>query len=94
MTCYECKRIAFRGYQFLYPGADIVLKPGDPYRVQSQILAAVEDGSLAIERIDESVLRIIRVKLKRGIGQPPPDNFEEVLGNEEHRRVVNEVASN
>jgi beta-N-acetylhexosaminidase len=73
-------------------GADIVLKPKDPYLVREQILSAIEEGTLTIERIDESVLRIIRVKIKRGTGRLPPGDPAPILGNEEHRRIAGSVS--
>ncbi len=72
-------------------GADMLLTPRDEYATRAQILAALEDGSLSIERIDESVLRIIRTKLKRGLGSDFQAARPEVLGSEEHRQVAEAI---
>lgn len=45
-------------------GVDIVLMSKDFYRAYDGILQAVENGTLTEERIDESVTRILRLKLK------------------------------
>ena len=44
-------------------GVDIVLMPEDFQEAYEGVLAAVEDGTLTEERIDESVARIIAEKL-------------------------------
>ena len=72
-------------------GADILLKPGNARLVRSQILAALSDGSLTLDRIDESVLRIIRTKLKRGIGGKQQGDPENVLGSDLHSSIVAEA---
>ena len=45
-------------------GCDIVLCPGDFEAAYDGIMEAVKSGRISEERIDESVLRIIRMKLK------------------------------
>jgi beta-N-acetylhexosaminidase len=72
-------------------GADMLLKPGDARLVQAQILTAISDGSLTLERIEESVLRIIRKKNHRGIGSEQKADPVKVLGSEAHRSIVAEV---
>lgn len=48
----------------LQAGADMVLMPKDFYEAYEGVLQALEDGSLSQERIDESLTRILRVKLQ------------------------------
>jgi len=48
----------------LEAGADIILMPEDFKEAYAGVLKAVEDGTLSRERIDESLVRIIRQKLK------------------------------
>lgn len=48
-------------------GADMLLMPENLDEAYSALLAAVENGRVSEERIDESVLRILRVKEKRDI---------------------------
>ena len=45
-------------------GCDIILCPSDIKAAKQGILDAIQSGELTEERIDESVLRIIRLKLK------------------------------
>ncbi len=57
------------------------------------ILKAVEDGTIPPERIDESVRRIIRLKLKYGLTDEPadPDALHNVVGTEEHQAVADKA---
>ncbi|MDR1329973.1 MAG: glycoside hydrolase family 3 protein [Oscillospiraceae bacterium] len=48
-------------------GADMLLMPPDLQKAAAALEAAVADGRLTTDRIDESVLRILYVKLERGI---------------------------
>lgn len=48
-------------------GADIVLMPEDLKKAFNSILEAVEGGKLDEKRIDESVRRILELKIKKGI---------------------------
>lgn len=50
----------------LQAGADILLMPYDYIAAYQGVLAAVEDGTIPEERIDESVLRILRLKAAYG----------------------------
>lgn len=46
-------------------GADLLLTPVSPLEARDAILTAVRDGVLSEERIDESVGRILRMKLEK-----------------------------
>lgn len=48
-------------------GADIVLMPQDYEEAVAGVHEAVADGTITEEQIDESVLRILQVKVKRGL---------------------------
>jgi beta-N-acetylhexosaminidase len=48
-------------------GADIVLMPQNYEEAFEGVLAAVEDGTIPESRINESVQRILEVKVKRGL---------------------------
>lgn len=50
-------------------GADMVLAPGDGQAVYRALLAAVEDGTLSMERIELSVERILALKIESGLIQ-------------------------
>lgn len=51
----------------LEAGADILLMPENLDQAFSRLVRAVEEGTLSQERLDESVLRILRLKEKRGL---------------------------
>ncbi len=56
-------------------GADMVLIPWRPEKkteVYAALLAAAQSGELPAERLDEAVRRILSLKQKRGIFEPPP----------------------
>ena len=48
-------------------GCDLLLQPADPTETLEALVAAVESGSLTEERIDESVLRILYLKIEMGL---------------------------
>jgi beta-N-acetylhexosaminidase len=48
-------------------GADIVLMPQNYEEALNGVLAAIEDGTITESRINESVQRILEVKVKRGL---------------------------
>ncbi len=50
-------------------GADMLLMPQDVEGTKNAILAAVEAGEITQERIDESVEKILKIKLEKGIIQ-------------------------
>lgn len=58
---YSSSRAAVKALQ---AGADIILMPADFHSAYQGVLNAVEDGTLSQERIDESLRRIIKVKLE------------------------------
>jgi len=75
-------------------GADILLMPENLDIAFSGIKKAYNDGLISIERIDESVQRILEIKYKRGLfsentGKPDP---EEVLGCNEHRELAERIS--
>ncbi len=51
-------------------GADIILMPEDLAAAADGLLAAVERGDISEQRLDESVLRVLRLKIERGIITP------------------------
>lgn len=48
-------------------GVDLLLSPQDLEEAAAALVLAVEDGAISQERLDESVLRILRLKTARGI---------------------------
>ena len=61
---YDCGEAALRAVE---AGCDVILMPESKTDAFSTILAAVKDGTLSEERINESVLRILSLKYKYGI---------------------------
>jgi len=50
-------------------GADMILSPEDLDEAGQAILTAVNNGDLSVDRINESVTRILYLKLQQGIIQ-------------------------
>lgn len=65
--------------QALKAGADMVLMPEDFKAAYDSVLAAVNDGTIAEERINESLRRIYRIKYKDRVGQTGESAGEEAL---------------
>lgn len=61
---YDCGEAALRAVE---AGCDVILMPESKTDAFEAVLAAVEDGTLTEERINESVLRILSLKYKYGI---------------------------
>jgi beta-glucosidase-like glycosyl hydrolase/CubicO group peptidase (beta-lactamase class C family) len=77
-------------------GADILLKPTDTRRAIDAVVAAVNDGSVSLARIDASVRRILELKLRTGTIAHPTVNLEalrNVVGSAEHRRSAERIAA-
>ncbi len=55
----------------LEAGADIILMPPSPEAARDGIVSAVEEGRLSEERLDASVLRILRAKEAMGLHRIP-----------------------
>lgn len=54
-------------YNAFMGGADIILMPQNFEEAYQEILSKVEDGTIEEDRLDSSVLRILAVKIQRGI---------------------------
>ena len=52
-------------------GVDLLLSPKNLKEAVAALTQAVEDGTISQERLDESVLRVLRLKLDRGIIPAP-----------------------
>jgi len=68
-------------------GADQLVLAPQMDVAYSAVLAAVRSGEISKRRLDESVQRILRLKLKRGLfhrSQVDPDRAERVVGAPEH----------
>lgn len=75
----------------LEAGADLLLMPENPKAAHNAVLSAVKDGTLSEARIDESVLRILKVKYEYGLFHNRPLSDSSILGCAEHQAVVKEI---
>ena len=72
-------------------GVDQLLMPPDPAAAVAALRTAVEEGRITEERVDESVLRILTLKEKRGILEADPVDpaaAAEAMGHEEAAQTV------
>ncbi|XKK40927.1 glycoside hydrolase family 3 protein [Nocardiopsis sp. ARC36] len=79
----------------LEAGVDQLLMPPDPAAAVAAIRTAVEEGRLTEERIDESVLRVLALKEKRGVleaGPVDPAAAGEVVDDPSHVEAAQRVA--
>ncbi|WP_416982854.1 glycoside hydrolase family 3 protein [Streptomyces sp. T028] len=89
----------------LKAGVDQLLDPPDLALAHGAVLKAVQDGELTEERLDESVLRILRLKEKLGLlaepyadadpvpgADPVPDAVGHMVGRPEHLAEADRIA--
>lgn len=87
-------RVAVKALQ---AGSDILLNTKDAAAVVDGIKAAVKDGSLTSAQIDQSVLRILKWKQKRGVLKTEPIDTASVkakLGTPASKDVARQIARN
>ena len=84
-TTAEATRLAVEA------GVDMILMPRQPGEAYRSLLTAVKDGVISEERIDESVLRILKLKHRYQLFAPAPLADKNVLGCEEHRSVIGKI---
>jgi len=77
-------------------GVDMVMVSGQgqPYKKFMRLLKEnVEEGSISMERIDDAVSRILKVKLRNGLFSNPivqNDNLQ-VIGSDDHRNIARQA---
>ena len=77
-------------------GVDMVMVSGQgqPYKKFIRLLKEnVEEGSISMERIDDAVSRILKVKLRNGLFTNPivqNDNLQ-VIGSDDHRNIARQA---
>lgn len=78
-------------------GVDMFMAPGSWRDLYDNLLLEVQSGEVSMERLDEAVLRILRVKARMGLldaprpsERPLAGEFER-LGSPEHRAVAREA---
>ncbi|MFJ9340824.1 glycoside hydrolase family 3 protein [Streptomyces sp. NPDC101733] len=80
----------------LKAGCDQLLNPPDLALAQRGVLAAVESGELSRGRIEESVLRILELKARRGLLEDPytaAPEVDSVVGSAGHLEAADEIAA-
>jgi beta-N-acetylhexosaminidase len=81
-------------------GADLLLMPADLDKAYKAILREVNAGSISQERLDESVRRILTLKVRRGIIAVPDVNDEpvriemaqKIIGSQKHRLLEQSIS--
>ena len=76
-------------------GVDMVMVPFDHVRFRTTVRAAVEAGDLALERLDDAVRRILRVKEAMGLLDGAPETLPDpaVVGAPDHRALARRAAA-
>lgn len=78
----------------LLAGVDVILMPASINDAEQGIKEALAQGIISEERIDQSVRRILRTKIKRGImdgNTQGSDNLMEIIGSKEHKEMINSL---
>ena len=73
-------------------GADVLLMPPDAEAAVAGLRAALDDGRLTRERLEDSARRQLDWKAEAGILSEPDAPDPEVVGAEAHREVAAEIA--
>ncbi len=76
-------------------GIDMNMVPYDYRRFNKTMLQAVEAGDIPMERIDDAVRRILKVKFALNLFEQPYSNPDllELVGSEAHRAVAREAVA-
>lgn len=74
-------------------GIDMVMVPDDYEEFTSDLIDLVNDGEVSIERIDDAVARILRIKFMMGLFEHPYSNRSLIdsVGKAEHREIGREA---
>lgn len=87
--------------QSLMAGLDIYMVPDDWKALMQTLIAQAKDGTIPMERIDEAVARVLRVKFRAGImgenaRRPSERGFAgrfDMLASPDHRALAREAVS-
>ncbi len=77
-------------------GVDLLMEPNSWKECISELCGAVDDGLISMERIDDAVSRILRVKFEAGLFEEEIGAEEALLedfGGAEHRAIAREAVS-
>nr|MDA3811498.1 glycoside hydrolase family 3 protein [Spirochaetaceae bacterium] len=75
-------------------GVDIILMPTSLKKATEGIGKALDNKVISLERINESVRRILRVKIKRGLFSKKnrgSDDLKSILGSEDHKNIIKTI---
>lgn len=75
-------------------GVDMIMVPGDYDKLTNNLVYAIQNKDITVERIDDAVTRILRAKQSIGLIGPSPaiaDVPLQVVGSSEHRAVAREA---
>ncbi|WP_291843519.1 glycoside hydrolase family 3 protein [Maricaulis sp.] len=83
--------------QALIAGVDMYMASGSWRGLYDNLLAQVNDGTIPMERLDEAVTRVLRVKARAGMfdgvapsQRPNAGNFD-LIGSDNHRAIAREA---
>ncbi|MFO7611030.1 MAG: glycoside hydrolase family 3 protein [Clostridia bacterium] len=72
-------------------GIDMLMEPFEWEKSIYSIVKGYENGTIAMERIDDAVGRILWVKMKSGVFDMVYDEWEFEIGSDENRRIAREL---
>ena len=82
--------------QALLAGADVLLMPPDPLAARAAVIEAVQSGRVPMARLDEAVLRILRLKARVGLlaggGTTAPD-WQQRVHTKAAEQIADEIAA-
>jgi beta-glucosidase len=87
--------------QSLLAGLDIYMVPDDWRALMDSLIAQVNDGTIPMERVDEAVTRVLRVKYRAGLlgdtARRPSERANagryELLASPDHRAIAREAVA-
>ena len=76
-------------------GIDMVMVPYEYVRFVDTLTAAVEDGDVSMERLDDAVKRILRVKIQLGLFEHPyaEEALLDGVGSQAHQKLAQEAVN-
>ena len=80
----------------LLAGADLLLQPADPRVAIDAVVAAVEQGRVSQDRLDQSVRRVLELKRRLGLFKRrtvPLDGIMDAVGTAEHQLIARDVTA-
>ncbi|HEX6812424.1 MAG TPA: glycoside hydrolase family 3 N-terminal domain-containing protein [Planctomycetota bacterium] len=80
----------------LLAGADVLLMPPDPLAARAEVVEAVKAGRVPMERLDDAVLRILRMKARVGLlagGGRTAADWQQQMRTPEAEAVADTIAA-